>query len=257
MVTLRFMLGGLAALSACTLQGSDGVLRGYVDTPLIPGLPWRVHDDARPFPARVAPGPYVEVLPPSDAVVLFDGRSLDAWDGAGEWEVKGGALVAGKGDLRTREPFGDVQLHVEWMAPPPVPGAKVSDRGNSGVFLLDRYEVQIFDNYQTNTIYADGLAGAIYGQHPPLVNASRAPGEWQTFDMVLTAPRFRPGADTPGRVTVFHNGVLVQNDAVLLGGTKHRSLPDASPHPVPAPIRLQAHGSPVRFRNIWVRKLER
>lgn len=257
MVAWRFILGGLAALSAGALQGADGVLRGYLDTPLIPGQPWRVHDDARPFPCRVTPGPYAEARPPSDAVVLFDGRSLDAWDGAGEWEVKDGALVAGKGDLRTRELFGDLQLHVEWMTPLSVSGAKVSDRGNSGVFLLDRYEVQIFDNHLTNTIYADGMAGAIYGQHSPLVNASRAPGEWQTFDVVLTAPRFRPGAESPGRVTVFHNGVLVQNATVLLGGTRHRLLPDTSPHPVPAPIRLQAHGSPVRFRNIWVRKLER
>ena len=166
-------------------------------------------------------------------------------------------MIAGKKDILTKESFGDIQLHIEWMTPLSVPGSKVSDRGNSGVFLLNQYEVQIFDTFKTNTIYADGMAGAIYGQHPPLVNASRAPGEWQTFDIVLTTPRFSATNDTiRGRVTVFHNGVLVQKETLLLGGTRHRALPDVKPHPVPAPIRLQAHGSPVQFRNIWIRRLD-
>jgi hypothetical protein len=182
---------------------------------------------------------------------------MQAWRDTETWVVKDGAMIAGKKDIRTKELFGDMQLHIEWMTPFPAPGDNVSNRGNSGVFLLDQYEVQIFDTYKTNTIYADGMAGAIYGQYPPLVNASRAPGEWQTFDITLTAPRFSPTNTILGRVTVFHNGILVQNDTVLLGGTNHRSLPNVKPHPVPAPLRLQAHGSPVKFRNIWVRPIKR
>jgi hypothetical protein len=205
----------------------------------------------------VTPAPDVQAPAPSDAIVLFDGSSMQAWRDTETWVVQDGAMIAGKKDIRTKELFGDMQLHVEWMTPLPVPGAKVSDRGNSGVFLLDQYEVQIFDTFRTNTIYADGMAGGIYGQHPPLVNASRAPGEWQTFDITLTAPCFSPTNTILGRVTVFHNGILVQKDTVLLGGTSHRSLPNVKPHPVPAPIRLQAHGSPVKFRNIWVRPIKR
>jgi hypothetical protein len=203
----------------------------------------------------VTSAPYAQSSPPSDAVVLFDGQSAAAWVGAERWQVHDGALVAEKGDIRTRQCFGDMQLHVEWMVPKPTVGGHVSERGNSGVFLLDQYEIQIFDNYGEDTIYADGMAGAVYGQTPPLVNASRPPEAWQTFDIVLTAPVFSERARIPGLVTVLHNGVVVQNNTVLLGATQHRALPGVTPHPVPAPIRLQAHGSPVRFRNIWVRPL--
>ena len=253
----RVVLGSLSILLSLTGYGADGVLHGYTNTPFIPGQPWRVHDDTRPFPPQVTPASYAQVLPPSDAIVLFNGSSLQAWRDADTWILKEGAMIAGKNDIRTKELFGDIQLHLEWMTPLPVPGAKVWDRGNSGVFLLDQYEVQIFDTFKTNTIYADGMAGAIYGQHPPLVNASRAPGEWQTFDIFLTAPHFSPTNTIRGRVTVLHNGILVQKDTVLLGGTQHGSLPNVNPHPVPAPIRLQAHGSAVKFRNIWVRPIKR
>lgn len=253
-----FIQSVLLVCLALVGSGADSVLHGYRDTPFIPGQPWRVHDDQRPFPMMVTPPPYAQVPPPSDAIVLFDGTTLSAWRNAETWQLHDGAMIAGKNDIVTVESFGDIQLHVEWMTPLPVAGTKVYDRGNSGVFLLDQYEVQIFDTFCTNTIYADGMAGAIYGQHPPLVNASRAPGEWQTFDIILTAPRFSATNDTVrGRVTVLHNGVLVQNATLLLGGTHHRSLPNVKPHPVPAPIRLQAHGSPVKFRNIWVRRLEK
>ena len=254
---IRLSLVLLTGLFVLTSTGADGVLHGYTNTPFIPGQPWRVHDDTRPFPPMVTPAPDVQAPAPSDAIVLFDGSSMQAWRDTETWVVQDGAMIAGKKDIRTKELFGDMQLHVEWMTPLPVPGAKVSDRGNSGVFLLDQYEVQIFDTFRTNTIYADGMAGGIYGQHPPLVNASRAPGEWQTFDITLTAPCFSPTNTILGRVTVFHNGILVQKDTVLLGGTSHRSLPNVKPHPVPAPIRLQAHGSPVKFRNIWVRPIKR
>ena len=250
----RVTLAGCLFLASCA-AAYGGKLEGYTDTPLLPGQPWRVHDKLRPAPPVVAPAPYVRAEPPSDAVVLFDGQSAAAWEGAEGWPVRDGTLIAEKGDIRTRQRFGDMQLHVEWLVPQPVAGGHVAERGNSGVFLLDQYEIQIFDNYGEDTIYADGMAGAVYGQTPPLVNASRPPEQWQTFDIVLTAPVFSGSDRVPGRVTVLHNGVVVQNDTVLLGATQHRALPVTAPHPVPAPIRLQAHGCPVRFRNIWVRPL--
>ena len=251
----RIAFAGCLILASCA-AAYGGKLEGYTDTPFLAGQPWRVHDKLRPAPAVVTPAPYVRAEPPSDAVVLFDGQSAAAWEGAEAWPVSDGTLIAEKGDIRTRQCFGDMQLHVEWMVPQPTAGGQVSERGNSGVFLLDQYEIQIFDNFGEDTIYADGMAGAVYGQSPPLVNASLPPGEWQTFDIVLTAPIFTGTNRIPGRVTVLHNGVVVQNNTVLLGATQHRALPVMTPHPVPAPIRLQAHGSPVRFRNIWVRRLE-
>ncbi len=247
-------------LAVCLVLGScaaacGGKLEGYTDAPVLPGQGWRVHDKFRPAPSVVVPAPYVQSAPPSDAVVLFDGKSVAAWEGAEGWQVRDGALIAEKGDIRTRLCFGDMQLHVEWMVPLPTAGGHVSERGNSGVYLLDQYEIQIFDNYGEDTIYADGMAGAVYGQTPPLVNASLPPEAWQTFDIVLTAPIFTGTNRMSGHVTVLHNGVVVQNNTELLGATQHRALPVVTPHPVPAPIRLQAHGSPVRFRNIWVRPL--
>lgn len=250
----RITFAGCLFLAGCA-AAYGGKLEGYTDTPFLPGQPWLVHDKSRPAPPVVTPAPYAQSSPPSDAVVLFDGQSAAAWEGAEGWQVCDGMLIAGKGDVRTRQRFGDMQLHVEWMVPQPTAGGHVSERGNSGVFLLDQYEIQIFDNFGEDTIYADGMAGAVYGQTPPLVNASRPPEEWQTFDIVLTAPVFSERARIPGLVTVLHNGVVVQNLTVLLGATQHRALPVATPHPVPAPIRLQAHGCPVRFRNIWVRPL--
>jgi len=210
----------------------------------------------------VTPAPAGEpVPPPSDAIVLFDGKDLSKWQsGDGQpaaWKVENGYMEAVKkaGDLATRDSFGSCQLHVEWMAPSP-PTGKDQGRGNSGIFLMGRYEIQVLDCYD-NLTYADGQAGALYGQTPPAVNACRPPGEWQTYDILFTAPVFEGDKlAQPGYVTLLHNGVLVQNHVALLGSTAHKRLAAYAPHPPKAPIRLQDHSSPVRFRNLWIRPLE-
>jgi len=236
-----------------------GAQTGYTDTPMLPGQPWHVHDSARPRPPVVDPGPAGQpVPPPADAVVLFDGKDLSQWTGgkaAAQWKVENGCMeVSGSGDIQTKAEFGDFQLHVEW-ATPREPKGHSQERGNSGVFLSGRYEVQVLDSYDNET-YADGQAAALYGQSPPLVNACRKPGEWQTYDIVFVAPRFGDGKLlAPGRVTVIHNGVLVQHDQPLLGLTAHRTLPSYQPHGR-GPIRLQNHGCPVRYRNVWIRELQ-
>lgn len=226
---------------------------GYTDTPVLPSSGWRVHDATRPVPPVVAAA---EV--PADAIVLFGGKGLEAWTGRGGkagWKVENDYCeVNGSGDIQTREEFGDLQLHLEFMTPSP-PKGESQGRGNSGVFLMGRYEVQVLDSFANRT-YADGQAGAVYGQTPPLVNASRKPGEWQSYDIVFEAPRFAAGKlERPGYVTVLHNGVVVQHHTELLGGTAHRSLPAYTPHAPTGPIRLQDHGDPVRYRNVWVRPL--
>lgn len=225
---------------------------------------WPIHSTSRPQPPIVDPGPFMASAPrPSDAVVLFDGRSLDDWRSAdsasmpAKWRVQDGYMevVAGTGAIATRQTFGDVQLHIEWMAPRAT-ASEGQDRGNSGVFFMGRYEVQVLDSYR-NTTYPDGQAAAVYGQHPPLVNASRPPGEWQSYDIVFIRPRF--GTDgkllLPARVTVFHNGILVQNHVTLTGPTAHKARPPYSAHADALPISLQDHGHPVRYRNVWVRRL--
>jgi hypothetical protein len=214
-----------------------------------------------PVPARVTPGASPGA-PPSDAIVLFDGRSLDAGKsardgGPARWKVLDGELVIapGTGDIQTREAFGDVQLHVEWQTPRLPPEKVNQDRGNSGVFLQDVYEVQVLDNFENKT-YVNGMVGSIYKQFPPLVNATRREGEWQVYDIVFTAPRF--GTDgalvAPARLTVLHNGVLVQNGVALAGATTYIGAPSYYP-PGDLPLRLQDHSHEVRFRNIWLRKL--
>lgn len=227
--------------------------QGYTDTPYLPGDAWRVHDRDRPVPPVITAGQAGS--PPSDALVLFGGSSTDPFSG-GPWRVVDGALeVNGKGDIQTVESFGDVQLHLEWSAPFP-PESHSQGRGNSGVFFMGRYEVQVLDSWGNRT-YADGQAAALYGQQPPLVNACRAPGSWQTYDIVFRAPRFLDGQVTePARVTVLHNGVLVQHDVAYLGATAHKQVASYSVHDATGPIRLQDHGNPVRFRNIWVRRLQ-
>ena len=234
---------------------------GYTDTPRLPDSKWRVHDGERPQPRVVTPGAEVGKAP-SDAVVLFDGKDLSAWVAAGGgggkagWKVEDGAMVVnGTGSIETREQFGDCQLHLEWAAPSP-PEGDSQGRGNSGLFFMGRYEVQILDSFDNKT-YPDGQAAAIYGQTPPLVNACRKPGEWQTYDVVFEAPRFeRDQLVRPARVTVFHNGVLVHHAREILGGTAHRALATYAPHPPEGPIQLQDHGNPVRYRNVWVRRLK-
>ncbi len=199
--------------------------------------------------------------PPSDALVLFDGKDLKQWqslDGsAARWKLVGDAMeVAPKtGDIKTRESFCDVQLHVEWMSPTEVEGLEGQGRGNSGIFFQERYEVQVLDSHQ-NATYPNGQAASVYKQHIPLVNATRAPGVWQTYDIIFRAPRFAASGtlESPARVTVIHNGVLVQNHVELQGPTSWIGHPPYEAHAC-APLQLQDHGNPVRFRNIWVRKL--
>ena len=227
---------------------------------------WLNHDRHRPLPPVVDPGtastPEKPGRPPSDAIVLFDGTNLDHWaamDGTpSKWVVRDGFMecVRDAGYIRTRRNFGDCQLHLEWAAPLPVSGSG-QGRGNSGVFFgLNRYEIQVLDSYQ-NTTYADGSAASVYGQYPPLVNASRPPGEWQSYDILYTAPRFDGAGKllSPARVTVFHNGVLVQNNVEFTGPSTWVGRPPYSAHPEKLPIALQDHGNPVRYRNIWVREL--
>ncbi|HUA82299.1 MAG TPA: DUF1080 domain-containing protein [Bryobacteraceae bacterium] len=227
---------------------------GYTDTPMLPGLPWHVHDPARPIPPVVTPSPEPGGAP-SDAIVLFDGKDLSAWQ-APVWKVENGyvEVAPGKGNLVTKEKFGDAQLHIEWATPAMVTGNS-QGRGNSGVFLQGRYEVQVLDSYQNRT-YADGQAGAIYGQWPPLVNASRKPGEWQTYDIIFEAPRFEGGKLLrPAHITVIHNGVLVQLHQEVMGPTVHRALAKYVPQPAEDSLMLQNHGNRVRYRNIWIRRI--
>lgn len=234
---------------------------GYQDTPLIPGTKWHVHDGERPQPRIVTPGK-TPAHAPSDAIVLFDGKDLSQFkrnpDPKPNWTVESGEAISvkGSGYLETLGEFGpDIQLHIEWAAPTPASGTG-QGRGNSGVFLFGRYEIQVLDSYENKT-YPDGQASALYGQMPPLVNASRPPGEFQAYDIIFNGPRFVDGAlKTPAYVTVLHNGVLVQNHVEVLGGTGHKSLAKYTPHGEKGPIRLQDHGNPVRFRNIWVREFK-
>ena len=228
------------------------------------GPPCPQHSRDCPTPPVVRPAPAGEpVQPPSDAVVLFNGRDLSNWrnpdGGPAKWIVQDGYMkvAAGTGGIATAQGFGDVQLHVEWATPNPAKGSD-QDRGNSGVFLMGRYEVQVLDSYG-NVTYPDGQAAALYGQYPPLVNASRAPGEWQTYDIVFHRPRFGPDGSlaSPARVTVIHNGVLVQDNVTLTGPTAHQRRPPYEAHPDRLPLSLQDHEHPVRYRNIWVRELER
>jgi hypothetical protein len=261
----------LSALVAGSLQAAekkdenvDGL--GYTSTGLVPGQKWHVHDRNRPHPPVITPPmPAREqpASPPSDAVVLFGGKHLDKWFTRKKgkvlpapWKVENGYAEVRGGTIYTKEKFGDCQLHVEWMAPTP-PKGKAQGRGNSGVFFCDgKYEVQVLDSYNNKT-YADGQAGAIYGQHPPLVNACRPPGQWQTYDIIWHAPRFKEGKlERPATVTVFHNGVLVQDHWKVLGETFHKRPAAYRPHPPEGSIVLQDHGNPIRFRNIWLRPLE-
>jgi hypothetical protein len=225
---------------------------------------WPIHSLERPQPPVVRAPPVRAVAPPSDAIVLFDGRSLAAWRSQDDttrparWRIADGYMevVKGTGAIETRRGFGDVQLHVEWASPAAVHG-EGQERGNSGVFLMGRYEVQVLDSYGNRT-YPDGQAAALYGQRPPLVNASRPPGEWQAYDIIFRRPRFDAAGKLlrPARVTVLHNGVLVQDAVELTGPSAHQARPPYEAHADRLPISLQDHGVAVRFRNVWVRELQ-
>jgi hypothetical protein len=241
----------IASAVAYTERPDEATLKKYREQAAVTEL-WE------PVPRSVEAE--INGAPPSDAIVLFDGYQLDQWEsvksGAPQWEVKNGHLVVvpGTGNLRTLQAFGDVQLHIEWRTPAIVAG-EGQDRGNSGVFLMERYEVQVLDSFENKT-YPNGQAASVYKQHIPLVNASRPPGEWQTYDIVFMAPQF--GRDgrirRPANVTVFHNGVLVQNNVTLHGPTEYIGEPQYIEHGKAA-LELQDHGSPVAYRNIWIREL--
>ncbi len=243
---------------------------GYKDTPIIPSTEWHVHDSDRPRPPMVTPGATFSQLapPPADAIVLFDGKDLSRWSDArgnpARWRVADGYFEStrGSGGVRTREKFANFQLHLEFATPANVTGSS-QGRGNSGVLINGIYEVQILDSYN-NPTYADGQAAALYGQQPPLVNASRPPGEWQTYELVFESPRWDAAGTLVKKaaVTVIHNGLVVQHRTEFFGSTDgvdsvpHKALGKyGAPHPPEVFIELQDHSNPVRYRNVWLRAL--
>lgn len=205
-----------------------------------------------PEPALVDPGDSVQ--PPSDAIVLFDGKSMDAFEGGENWIVENGYAIVHKNGITSKQAFGDCQLHLEFATPAEVSG-EGQGRGNSGVYFMGKYELQILDSFENKT-YFDGQCAAFYKQRPPLVNASRGPGKWQTYDVVFEAPRFSEDGKLvrPAYATVFHNGVLVHNHFALLGGTFFDRAPAYEKHPDKLPLHIQDHGNPIKFRNIWIRE---
>jgi 3-keto-disaccharide hydrolase len=223
---------------------------------------WPQQSRERPAPSVVTPGAAVSTPAPSDAIVLFDGKDLSKWraqkdKGPAKWKVENGyfEVVKDTGAVETVQPFGDCQLHIEWAAPSP-PVGEDQHRGNSGVFFQGIYELQVLDSYQNRT-YADGQAGALYGQYPPLVNPARPPGEWQAYDVVFRRPRFGPDGKlvSPARITAFWNGVLIHDGQDLMGPTTDKVRTPYSAHADKLPLSLQDHGFPVRFRNVWIREL--
>lgn len=211
-----------------------------------------------PVPAKITPGE--NNAPPSDAIILFDGKDLNEWTNgkgaAAEWIVEDGAMTVKPrtGEIRTRQKFGDFQLHIEWRTPSEVKG-EGQGRGNSGIFMMEKYELQVLDSYVSKT-YSNGQAGSIYKQSVPLVNACKGPGEWQTYDVIFMAPVFteKGTIKTPARITVLHNGVLIQNNYELKGPTEFNRIPMYEAHGKGS-LTLQDHGNPVSYRNIWVREL--
>ena len=248
------------------------------NTPLLPNG-WHVHDMARPKPVKVTAGAS-NADAPSDAIVLFDGTNLDKWvsktgdpldhllkerdldqwlaqtKDPAKWALRDGYMEINKasGSIMTKEAFGDIQLHIEWAVPEKIEYS-AQKRGNSGIFMMSLYELQIMDAWD-NPAYADGMAGAVYGQTPALVNAAKKPGQWQTYDILFNAPVFKDGKlEKPAYVTIIWNGVVVQNHTEILGPTRHQQAYPYAQHSGKLPLMLQNHGSAVRFRNIWVRNL--
>lgn len=260
----------LKAWVACVSLASGGVASAvgpvfYGDAP-DDHHPWAVHDRNRPQPPVVTPGTFSSQeepgKPPSDAIVLFDGADLSQWEAdtpdpeQAKWVVRDGAMecVPGSGYIRTKQKFGDIQLHVEWAAPLKVQGDS-QGRGNSGVFLMGIMEIQVLDNYD-NPTYADGMAGAVYDVMPPMANALRPPGQFQVYDIIFRRPIYKDGlAIDPGYVTVFENGVVVQDHTPIEGSTSHMVRSKPGPFPDTAPLKFQDHGNPVRYRNVWCRPL--
>jgi hypothetical protein len=259
------LLFSLTALLTVSIGRTDAAEEkpGYKDTPIIPGTEWHVHDSDRMRPRVVTPGEMFShlAMPPSDAIVLFDGTDLSKWsgpDGEAKWKVENGYMeVAPKsGSIRTKDRFADFQLHLEFATPAKVEGSS-QGRGNSGVLFNGIYEVQVLDSYN-NPTYADGQAGALYGQTPPLVNASKPPGEWQTYDIIFESPRWDENKKIAKKanVTVIHNGVVLHHKREYQGSTPHRNNGTYDePHAPEVFIELQDHNNPMRFRNIWLRKL--
>ncbi len=260
-VALIVVAIGAAILLICSatavavelVKAKDGSgIVGYKDTPILPWCGYHVHDPDRPAPRKIQPG-----LPggaPSDAVVLFDGTNLSKWQDS-KWTIENREIVAGPGSLTTKDSFGDCQLHLEWQAPNP-PVGDDWDHGNNGVMLMGLFEIQIFDTY-TTPLYPDGQAASVYGQTPPLVNACRSPGQWQTYDIIFYTPVFQDSKlISSARVTMLHNGVLVHHNQEVCGPTGHRILAKYDkPIEPKQPLVLSGHNNPVRFRNIWIRPL--
>ncbi len=265
-MSFRQFLGLVVVLSSLPVSLHAAGLPVFYGDPPDDHHPWAIHDQNRPQPPAVTPGTFScgeqPGIPPSDAVVLFDGKDLSKWEsnkegrGPAKWVVKEGyfEVAPSTGDIRTREEFGDCQLHIEWGEPTNVKGSS-QGRGNSGIFLMGLCEVQVLDSYH-NITYADGGAGSVYGVNPPMVNPLRPPGQFQVYDIVFRRPIYKDGvAVDPGYVTVFVNGVLVQDHTMLEGATGHMKRTHPGPFPEKGPLTLQDHGNPVRFRNIWYRPL--
>ncbi len=257
----------MAAVAAYQQKYEKGDL-GYDDTPMLPDQPWRVHDIKRPRPPKVVAPPMDKPVPaPSDAIVLFDGKDFSHWVQRGRgadrgklvaprWKLENGytEIVGRTGDLVSKEKFGDAQYHVEWCVPPGIQRWG-QWRANSGFLIMSRYEIQVLESFENET-YADGQAGAIYGQWPPLVNPARKEGEWQSYDIIFQAPKWDGDKLLePACVTVFFNGVLVHHHQKIIGRMAHRVVGTYAPHGPEEPLALQDHDVPVRYRNIWVRKL--
>ncbi len=250
---------GIVTTLACAaelVKSKDGAgVIGYKDTPILPWCNYHVHDPDRPAPKRINPGPAAERPSPipADAIVLFDGKDLDQWE-KGTWKVVDDTIEAGNGNLTSKQQFGDCQIHIEFMPPADFKGPWYN-QGNNGVLLMGLYEIQIYDSYNEK-LYPDGQCASIYGQTPPLVNVCRPPGQWQSFDILFTAPVFEGDKLVkPARVTVIHNGVVVHNNEEIRGETGHRILPAQTKKVSQGPLMLNGHDCPVRFRNIWVRKM--
>lgn len=254
-LSLGLLIASTPARAADLVHAKDGSgVYGYKDTPKLPWCGFLVHDPDRPAPKRVSPGPAPAPAPvPADATVLFDGKDLSQWQSS-DWKLVDGCIEAVSGELTSKAKFENCQIHLEWMPPANFKGPWYN-QGNNGVLLMGLYEIQIFDSWNEK-LYPDGQAAAIYGQTPPVVNVCRPPGEWQSFDIVFTAPTFEgEKLVKPARVTMFHNGVLVHLNEEIHGETGHRILPEYKRKVSQGPLTLSGHGCPVRFRNIWVRPL--